>query len=192
MTVDPNRTYHASQAMQLSELIALKFSSMRFGKSPARIVRVAEPDGPSTDGGRKARQSMLLAPEKGEGHSIVFGFIDLVKKSAELRSYAALKQQYEARHHQPLDVTDEEYGKLLGTMRDYLNAQQIGFELVDPPAPRGASGPANANVRVRGASGIGSTVVDDDEESAFPVVPVAIGFIAGTLFGFILCYLLLV
>src|SRR5262245_41472525 len=134
MAGDPTRTYHATQAMQLSELIALKFAAQRFGKAPVRVVKVTEPDGPSTDGGRKARQPMLLAPEKGEGNAIVFGFIDPVKKSAELRSYQALKQQYEARHHESLDITDEEYGKLLGAMRDFLALQQFGFELVETGA----------------------------------------------------------
>lgn len=193
MTVDPSRTYHAEQAMQLSELIQLKFAPYKFGKSPARVVRVAEPDGPSTDGGRKARQPMMLVPERGDGNSIVFGFIDLVKKAAELRSFHSIKQQYEARYHESLNMTDEEYGKLLGTMRDFLNAQQFGFELVDLPPPRVAAPgapPSGPNVRVRGASNLSAppAVIAEPET---PKLPIAIGFIAGTLFGFVLCYVLM-
>lgn len=180
--------------MQLSELITLKFAPYKFGKAPVRVVRVAEPDGPSTDGGRKARQPMMLAPERGDGNSIVFGFIDLTKKAAELRSFHSIKQQYEARHHEALNMTDEEYGKLLGTMRDFLNAQQFGFELVDLPPPRAQSTsapPSGPNVRVRGASNLSAPPTAADEEPTLSKLPIAIGFIAGTLFGFVLCYILM-
>jgi translation initiation factor IF-2 len=181
MANDPSRTYHATQAMQLSELIGLKFAPLRYGKANPRIVKVQEPDGPSTDGGRKARQAMLLIPQKGEGNTIVFGFIDMVKRSAELRSYAALKQQYEARFHEPIDLEDDDYGKLLGTMRDYLMLQQVSFELVDHVPPSRAASVTSHRPNAR----------DDDDDEKSPLNPLVLGFAAGTVFGFMLCYLLL-
>jgi hypothetical protein len=77
-------------------------------------------------------------------------------------------------------------------MRDFLNAQQFGFELVENQPARqssGASSPPVSNVRVRGASGLNAPppVV----QPQLPMVPVAIGFLAGTIFGFVLCYLML-
>lgn len=195
MAVDPSRTYHASQAMQLSELIALKFAAQRFGKSPARMVKVSEPD-MSTDGGRKARQPMLLAPEKGDGQAIVFGFIDLTRRAAELRSYHAIKTQYESRHQGLLDITEQEYGKLLGTMREFVDAQQYTFELVELPPPRTTSKSGDrpppgmsSGAAIKPRSG--SNVSIAPRASAFQMMPLAIGFVAGTLFGFIVCYLML-
>lgn len=182
MANDPSRTYHATQAMQLSELIGLKFAASRYGKARPRVVKVQEPDGPSTDGGRKARQAMMLVPEKGEGNTIVFGFIDVVKRTAELRSYAALKAHYEARFHSPIDLEDDDYGRLLGTMRDYLNLQQVAFELTDDaPPPRAASVTSQRPSRL----------VQEEEEEKPLMNPTLLGFIAGAVFGFILCYLLL-
>lgn len=138
MTMDPSRTHHANQALALADLINLKFSPERYGTENPRYVKVREPDGPSTDGGRKARQAILLCSAKDEeGGGLVCGFVDVMKRVAELRSYVVLKQSFESRYHAEMDLSRGEHGRFLEKMRDFLEVQ--GFEVRVTNAPRGPS-----------------------------------------------------
>src|SRR5687768_14401573 len=97
--MDIRRTMHADQAVHLADLVSLKFSSIRYGTTSKRVLKVMEPDGPSTDGGRKARQSIVLAPEEGdEKGTIVCGWLDVFRRVAELKSYPVVSQTHQERY----------------------------------------------------------------------------------------------
>lgn len=122
--VDPSRTQHANQAVHLSDLLTLKFARERFGTEVPRYLKVTEPDGPSTDGGRKARQAILLCPQQDDlSTNMVCGFIDVASRYAELRNYAVVKAHFERRHRRPVDITRGEYNRMLDLVRAFLDAQ---------------------------------------------------------------------
>src|SRR5262245_56968094 len=124
--MDIRRTHHADQAVHLADLVSLKFAAQRFGKQRKRYVRVMEPDGPSTDGGRKARQSIVLLPEDGElGGAIVCGWLDVFRHVAELKSYAIVSQNFQDRYGMAVDLSKAEYQRMLDTMLDFVRGLKI-------------------------------------------------------------------
>ena len=68
MSPEASRTFHASQALELSELVNMRFARLRYGSADPMVVRMREPDGPSTDAGRKARHPLLLQRQIGRAH----------------------------------------------------------------------------------------------------------------------------
>lgn len=173
-TVDPSRTRNANRAMHLSDLLALKFARERFGTEVPRYLRVTEPDGPSTDGGRKARQAILLCPEQeGPSSNIMCGFIDVALRQAELRSYAVVKAHFERRHQQPVDITRGAYNRMVDLLHTFLVTQSYDTRVTTTPPARAPS-PGG----VRSAS-----------EFTSPR-PSATGLALSFLVGFGLCYLL--
>ncbi len=177
MTSDSSRTHHASQAAQVSDLINLKFATKTFGTEAKRYLRATEPDGPSTDGGRKARQALLLVTkdEMATGGGLVCGYVDVAMQLAEIRTYAVVSTHFSQRHGRGFDVSKGEYDRMQEQLEAYL-AQQ-GFHTKVATTPRRASGIAHA----RPASA----------QTPIPAAVLRWGPIAGAaVAGFLLCYLL--
>lgn len=172
--MEPSRTHHANQAVELSDLIGLKFSPHRYGTEMPRYVRVREPDGPSTDGGRKARQAIVLCAERDAGPDLMCGFVDVVKRTAELRSYAMVKQSFESRFNRELDITRGEYNRFLEALQAFLRVQSIETRVVNS-----GRGPTS-----------GSTVPLPAPPSEGNTLPVLAIVLSGG-FGFLICYLLM-
>src|SRR5687768_1231351 len=108
MAQAPNRTQYASQAVAAADFFAAKFRDKRYGPA-RRALRLGEPDGPSTDGGRKARQPVILQTTPDDGLTVVVGFIDVAKKAAELRTHAAIAEHFRVRFERPFDVPERDY-----------------------------------------------------------------------------------
>ena len=180
MTTDPHRTFHANQAVHLSDLMNLKFSPERFGTENPRYVRVTEPDGPSTDGGLKARQAiMLCAQNDPEDRGILCGHIAIKTRQAELRSYAYVKRQYETRHKREIDISRGEYSRLLDKLQDFLHGQEYMSSVLN--APRSGSFVAQ--------NSMSRTPVPAPRSNPATHTWLAIGLAFG--FGFLTCYLLM-
>jgi hypothetical protein len=144
--VDPNRTFHASQAIALAELLLLKFANERYGTGVPRVLKVLETDGPSTDGGRKARQPLVLMPDGGpENRAVMCGWIDGAKQTSELRSYMVISQQFQSRHNEPLDISRGEYDRFLKTAQEFLKTQGLEVHFSSAPAARASSIPPPAS-----------------------------------------------
>lgn len=175
MTADPRRTYHANQAVHLSDLINLRFSTERYGTVNPRFIKVTEPDGPSTDGGRKARQAiMLCAQGDPDDRGIVSGHISIKPPHADLRSYAYVKSQYEARYKRDIDISRNEYNRLLDQLQDYLRAQGYNTSVLNTPRGGSFVQPPPAPPPKSRSVGLG--------------VPLALVLSFG--FGFLTCFLL--
>jgi hypothetical protein len=176
--VDGSRTYHASQAVALAELLLLKFAKERYGTTVPRVVKVLEPDGPSTDGGRKARQPLVLMPERGpENRGVMCGWIDGAKQMGELRSYAVINQAFQARHNEALDLSRGEYDRFLQAVQEFLKAQSLQVHFSNAPTARAPTMPP-ASVPPPGSSAVDSTWM----------TPVLVG--TSFLLGFVLCLVL--
>jgi len=109
-------TATAAQGFDSATLINAAMANKHVGKTVQRRVVVAEPDGPSTSGGKHARQTITLAPvTAGQGGTVMCGWLDVAKKMAGLRDFRAVSDQYKGRYGAVLDITAEDY---LGIVRD--------------------------------------------------------------------------
>jgi hypothetical protein len=144
--MDISRTHHADQAVHLTDLVRLKFVNQRFGTLRKRVVRLMSPDGPSTDGGRKARQSIVLMPEDGElGGAIVCGWLDVFRRVAELKTFHIVAAAFQDRYGMSIDISKTEYQRMLDMMLEFLRGLQIDARMAiaqrgrtiinDRPAP---------------------------------------------------------
>jgi hypothetical protein len=113
-------TVLAREGVNAAELINTALRKRAVGKAVPRRVEVIAPHGPSTSGGRKARQSITLAQVSGTGPAIMVGFLDVAQKAAELRDHAAVAQQFRARFGSELDITEQEYAELIKALSGML------------------------------------------------------------------------
>lgn len=178
MTKDPFRTYHANQALELSELVNLQFARTRFGSTDPRMLRMREPDGPSTDAGRKARQPLVLVRNNDDESGLVFGFVDLFKRTADLRGYPTVRQHHEQRFGHSLSLTRNEYTRLLEELKAFLESQAIETRVVNSARPPST---------VTGLPAVTPSMSVD----APPQIALLPLFLSGIL-GFALCYLLVI
>lgn len=168
-------TFHASQAVMIGELLKVKFANETYGDGIRRRLHIADPDGPSTDGGRKARQAITLESEDRQGGRIVAGFLDVNRRTAEIRSFVAVAQQYQARHKLPIDLPRGHYEEFITELSNFLKSQSINVTLTD-------AAPQQATPQLPGRPGGQPSAAMSALVGAFGlVVGVAIGLVIFTL-----------
>ncbi|HEY1101293.1 MAG TPA: hypothetical protein VGF99_20310 [Myxococcota bacterium] len=125
-------TAFAQAALAVSDLVAAKFASRRFGGSVPRTVKVQAPMVPSTGGGKQARESIVLFPEDGDGQqAITVGFIDVGLRALEVRTYAAIAGPYQQRFGRPLDLPKSEYDGFTAELQGFLSNEGYVVKVVD-------------------------------------------------------------
>jgi hypothetical protein len=129
------RTVFASAALRIAGMLAAEVHDIRLGRETARKLKVLEPDGPSTHGGKLARLSIVLAPEQGDGQSLMCGWLDVGAEQAELRTFEALSAQFESRFGRSIDFDASEYGGLLEAVKAFLDKESYTVSL-SSEAPR--------------------------------------------------------
>lgn len=120
-------TMTAQEGLDAAELVNAAFARKTIGKHTPRRLEVFAPDGPSTAGGKRARQTIRLVPLAGETGPVMCGFLDVAQKVVELRSYDTLMQQYEARFGVPCDITTDEYATLCRDLQMTLTPFRYSF-----------------------------------------------------------------
>jgi hypothetical protein len=135
-------TVMAREGVNAAEVVNTAMKKREVGKDTPRRVEVIAPHGPSTSGGKKARQSITLVPVSGQGAGLMFGFMDVAQKSVELRDYALVAEQFRKRFGTRFDVTAEEYTGLTSQLTGML--ETLGFKVAAEPAGEPAS-PASAS-----------------------------------------------
>ncbi|MCK6548938.1 hypothetical protein L6R52_24045 [Myxococcota bacterium] len=134
MAEDQHRTIHAQQAFEFVDVFNLKFAIHTFGASPKRRIKLMEPE-VSTDGGRKARQPVVLAGVDDEGaRPLVCGWLDVPRRVAELRTYGALRQQFEGRAGAQLDLPRDEYDRAIQELVGFLKIHRIETTMLEAAA----------------------------------------------------------
>lgn len=127
----PQRTVLAQEAFQFNDVFAIKFGNQTYGSPTKRRLKVSQPE-MSTDGGRKARQPITLAPWEEGGRSITVGWVDVPRKLAEVRSFNVAKEQFEARYRDTaIDIAREEWERAVSELISFLRIQQIETTVVD-------------------------------------------------------------
>ncbi len=140
---ESNRTMFATHAALFADRLRDKLSKKIYGRNPHRVLRIDEPEGPSTAGGRLARQSISLIPRRGTGPTIVCGWVDVAKQEAQLRSHESVARRYEAHHGTAIDISPEDYERCLDDLVSALIAGDIKVRVIVPEesAPAQASSP---------------------------------------------------
>lgn len=121
-------TMHAFEGVNAAELINSALKKRLVGNALPRRVEVAAPSGPSTAGGRKARQSITLVPISGQSQAIMIGFMDVAQKSAGVRDYELVARQYKTRFRSRFEASAEEYQGMVKDLTGMLGT--LGFKLV--------------------------------------------------------------
>jgi hypothetical protein len=121
-------TMTAREGLDVAEMVNAAFKAKKpIGKRTPYRPEIVEPDGPSTSGGKRARQTIrLVATGSGNG-PIMIGYLDVAQKVAELRTHDAVAEQYADRFGEPFDVTREEYATLMRDLEGTLSPFQYNF-----------------------------------------------------------------
>jgi hypothetical protein len=123
-------THVAAKAVTLADLFEERFAAGLDGPVMFRI-HLASPDGPSTGGGKQVVQPIKLVPADG-GPTIVIGVANTVKKTAELRSYALLTQQYAQRYKgAAVPIHVGAYTQLLVDFTSFFQAMSLSVTTVE-------------------------------------------------------------
>lgn len=153
------RTLVAQAALDTSALLNMRFASRLVGSETPRKLMVTVPDGPSTDGGKKVRQSVVLVPAADPtSGSLMCGWLDIAQKRAELRVHEVVSAQFEARYRQVFDVTREQYDALLRDVKAMLEMQEIEVAVIEA-VPAGLEADSRATLAGSPAAPAASTGV---------------------------------
>lgn len=129
---ESNRTMFATHASLFAERLQDKFAKKIYGRTPHRVLRIDEPEGLSTAGGRLARQSISLISRKGKEPSIVCGWVDVSKNEAQFRGHESMARRFEAHHGTPLDLSQEDYERCIDDLVQVMVAGGIKVRVLVP------------------------------------------------------------
>lgn len=141
-----NRTTFSSQAVLFADALRHRFAHKMYGRSKVRwILRVDEPEGPSTAGGLLARQPLSLVDRKGLAPSLVCGWMDVAKREAQLRSYQSVARRHLAHHNVIPDLSEKEFDRFIEDLVEALASGGMVVRVLVPddvdPVPAAAPAP---------------------------------------------------
>jgi hypothetical protein len=144
------RTLHAQQALQTTLLFLSSLSRENYGRPPGRKLSLAEPEGMSTEGGKRARQAILLVPGNGERRgAVVCGWLDSARKRIELRCYDDMTRLHLERFNLPFDLPADEYGRVERDVQRFAAKHRLKVQLLDRPPPAASAGPVGRTISLR-------------------------------------------
>jgi hypothetical protein len=130
-------TVMAREGVNAAEVVNAAMKKREVGKETPRRIEVIAPHGPSTSGGKRARQSITLVSVSGQGAGLMCGFLDVAQKKVALRDYTLVAEQYRKRFGTQFDVTAEEYTALSTQLSGML--ETLGFKVEAEAASEGAA-----------------------------------------------------
>ncbi|MHB8417447.1 MAG: hypothetical protein ACYDCL_05190 [Myxococcales bacterium] len=142
----PPRTVFAQEALDFAQLFSIAFAQpLVSSKTKATYsVEISKPEGPSTGGGVQGTQHITLVPQGG-GPPLVVGSANRPKMTADLRTFALVRENHERRSPgSPLALDAAAYGTLLDQLVKFCSAQGMTVNVADagPGAPvRSAAAP---------------------------------------------------
>lgn len=140
-----DRTSFAQESLRLGVAFAHHFARHTLGVRAHLRVRLSDP-GVSTDGGHKARQSILLVADTRARGTTVIGWLDTARQAAGLKTWELVAAQHEQRFRSPPDLGRDDYQALTADLQSFLDTNAITLE-VDEPAP-GATSSSGQSRRV--------------------------------------------
>jgi hypothetical protein len=158
-------TVMAREGVNAAEVVNTAMKKREVGKDTPRRVEVIAPHGPSTSGGKKARQSITLVPVSGQGAGLMFGFLDVAQKSVGLRDYALVAEQFRKRFGTRFDVTAEEYTALTSQLTGML--ETLGYKVAVEAASESASATGATTAQASTAQAAAARGRDEDGNEEF-------------------------
>jgi hypothetical protein len=135
---DMKRTAFAQQGLDFVTLFSAKFHRSRIsGYAP--VLR--EPPGETTGGGQQAVQHMILEPRM-EGDPVwTIGYVNLVTKTAKLRTYDCMAMMHGIRFPgTPFPISHQQYQEFLDKVTEFARRQGLQLQIeTRPPALERAS-----------------------------------------------------
>jgi hypothetical protein len=153
---DEPRTRFATQQLMVAESVRSELGRKRYVPRPQAgsaaawqreadrvgwVMRLTEPDSPSTDGGLKARLAILLEAEDGAAPALQCGWMDAAKMTSQLRNWEAVRRRHVARFGVEPPLDKQAYDNFLLDLRRCLLGHKLEVQLVVPdegvlpPAP---------------------------------------------------------
>ncbi len=140
MTFDAKRTQVAQSAFDFSRYFSGIFNGVRVaGGAPRRPTLVA-PEGMSTAGGKRARQSLVLQPDDPMSTAVTVGWVDVGERRSMIRTHAALVTLHRERFpNRPFDVDPTSYAGFFDQARGFLQSCGFNVKVESEGDPRSAA-----------------------------------------------------
>jgi hypothetical protein len=139
------RTTFSNQAVMIADLLRERFAGRSYGSAFYRL-RIDDPDGPSTAGGRLARQPFSLVPRMDSAPAIVCGWVDVSTQDAQLRSYETVVRRHQGR---AFPLSAEVYNRFLDDLMNTLYEGGIRIMVVVPDEEEAPPNPSLVPERQR-------------------------------------------
>lgn len=178
MGFDAKRTQVAQSAFDFARYFSSVFDSVRVRGAVQRRPRLVTPEGMSTAGGKRARQSIVLQPDDPAGAALTVGWVDIGERRALLRTHGCLEAlHYERFKNRPFDVDRASYSGFFDQVKSFFDS--CGLAVTVEGEPSAASVPPSQLVGREPAHGGGtsSSVLWLMTFSAFMLGAVVGGFI---------------
>jgi hypothetical protein len=131
---DPKRTQVAQSLVDFGRYFETIFGSTRIGGSVPRRPVLVVPEDMSTDGGRRARQSITLQPDAPGAGAVACGWIDIPSKQAMIRTWDCLAGMHRQRFPgRPFDVDGPSYQTFFRQCLDLLKTCGLAAMVEDTP-----------------------------------------------------------
>lgn len=141
-------TTFSNQAVLIADLLRERFSRKIYGSGFYQL-HIDDPDGPSTAGGLLARQPLSLVPQIEMAPTIVFGWVDVSRRDAQLRSYEVVERRHQSRQGGALPISAEIYERFLDELMNTLFEGGIRVMVVVPDEQEAPPAPAPVPVKRR-------------------------------------------
>ena len=141
-------TTFSNQAVMIADLLRERFARKIYGSGFYQL-HIDDPAGPSTAGGLLARQPLSLVPQIEMAPTIVFGWVDVSSRDAQLRSYEVVERRHQSRQGGGLPISAEIYERFLDEMMNTLFEGGIRVMLVVPDEQEAPPAPPPVPVRRR-------------------------------------------
>lgn len=193
MGFDAKRTQVAQSAFDFSRYFSGIFDGVRVaGAAPRRPVLVA-PEGMSTAGGKRARQSIVLQPDDAMNAAVTVGWVDVGERQAMLRTHGALESIHRERFRgRVFDVDRASYAVFFEQAKSFL--QSCGFEVkVEAEGgPASVGGPSSVGGAIPMAPRVPRDLEQSEERGGTNWLAVVAAFFLGVIVGGLVVYARLV
>jgi len=139
-------TTFSNQAVMIADLLRERFGRKIYGSGFYQL-HIDDPDGPSTAGGLLARQPLSLVPQIESAPTIVFGWVDVSSRDAQLRSYEVVARRHQTRQGGALPISAEIYERFLDELMNTLFEGGIRVMVVVPDEQEAPPAPAPVPVK---------------------------------------------
>ncbi len=129
-----DRTEVSNAAVALSDMFEVHCANLMLqGDVPRRPV-LSVPEGPSTEGGKLARQHITLEPDGLPAGSVTVGWVELPTHRASLKTFPCLLEAHRARFGlRPFPLDGVGYEKFLEITMTFLTHHGFAIEMERKP-----------------------------------------------------------